>query len=674
MPTLPLPSNRVRSLPTRQQGTISLQVPVQHSRTRSMDMAAPSSATAGTSSVEIYRQHSSLGHYRTTPISKHYQLNNTLLVAFESHYENHLYTIAYAIGLKFVETALLEIPKHGYFYSKRHEPERLQSSLDAIKVAHLLQEIIQKDELPTDELLKVQKLQHLAMKQYENSEYEEERSQIEKEIESLYANAASDKGDTYPTPPHASLTSTLLACGDSFSAIMCPIPFGENDTSTQFRNSILADDEGSAPIRAKRWSGSTSTTTSVRWSGGTPSTTSLLDDDGAAENSQVIVGVPVEEEIKTDAIPTKGHRVQSSYDDLQRALFLSGLQVQLSQQSGLGSISESNYQSKREDASAVNVPPVAKRTSSGSISMDLILQCYHEDFDSLRSMGRVRVSRVPTYQGRVEDSTNGCTVIAPLLCIHHFHNEQIIPDPGLPDQVIVEVIDDETPTILPRVRERLGLSKDAFLIPVDAHDSLMEEQYMCQEQFVTVCGGNLLDETHLQCLIDDISKIGSKKLAATLFFHDHVITILQLQRSSTEVWFDVLDSLPHEETLTRQQDMSEMSQANTADFMVTNSMGNSERSLWLENSNRTSDISSGGGSLGLDENGDMVDYIPEDEPPPNAARIRCLDAEALRVTLRWYACSVFTDENKKYIDTYLWDDKNSDFDPRIFQAFVWTEA
>ena len=186
-----------------------------------------------------------------------------------------------------------------------------------------------------------------------------------------------------------------------------------------------------------------------------------------------------------------------------------------------------------------------------------------------------------------------------------------------------------------------------------------------------------MDETHLQSLMDEVSKIGPKKLAATVFFHDHVITILQLRRSSTEVWFDVLDSLPHEETLTKQQDMSEMSQANSAEFMAGNSMCDTERSQWLEmNGNRTSDASSGGGilGLGLDENGDVVDYIPEDAPPPNAARMRCLDVEALRMTLRWYACSVFTEENKKFIDTYLWDDKNSDFDPRIFQAFVWTEA
>jgi hypothetical protein len=66
-----------------------------------------------------------------------------------------------------------------------------------------------------------------------------------------------------------------------------------------------------------------------------------------------------------------------------------------------------------------------------------------------------------------------------------------------------------------------------------------------------------------------------------------------------------------------------------------------------------------------------VDIIPN---PVNAARIRCLDDEALKATLRWYACSVFTPENAAYIDTYQWDEKLSDFDPRVFQAFIWTEV
>jgi hypothetical protein len=57
---------------------------------------------------------------------------------------------------------------------------------------------------------------------------------------------------------------------------------------------------------------------------------------------------------------------------------------------------------------------------------------------------------------------------------------------------------------------------------------------------------------------------------------------------------------------------------------------------------------------------------------PKTARIQCLDAEALAAVIRWYACSMFNQENVAYINQYDWDDAACDFDPRVFQAFVWT--
>ena len=56
---------------------------------------------------------------------------------------------------------------------------------------------------------------------------------------------------------------------------------------------------------------------------------------------------------------------------------------------------------------------------------------------------------------------------------------------------------------------------------------------------------------------------------------------------------------------------------------------------------------------------------------PRTARVRCLDEESLIAVIRWYACSKFNDENMNYIDQYHWDDAQSDFDPRVFQCFVW---
>ena len=149
-------------------------------------------------------------------------------------------------------------------------------------------------------------------------------------------------------------------------------------------------------------------------------------------------------------------------------------------------------------------PPGAtlkRRSSSMFVSFDTVKLFCHEDFDSLRSSGRVTVSHVPTYQGRIPNSTNGCTVIAPLICIHHFHNnndrnedknenkdDDEDDDTILSDEIILKVIDEITPNILPHIRTNLGLTKHAFLIPHDAHESLIETPYnlMCREQFLTV--------------------------------------------------------------------------------------------------------------------------------------------------------------------------------------------
>jgi hypothetical protein len=350
-------------------------------------------------------------------------------------------------------------------------------------------------------------------------------------------------------------------------------------------------------------------------------------------------------------------------------------------------------------------PAGAKRKlPSTGVPIAMLKSCYREDFDALNSSGRVNISTIPTYQGRIPDSTNGCTVIAPLICIHHFHNKEeerdarnktddFKPDPGLPDEVIVEVIDKETPNILPAVRKSLGLVQDAFLIPADAHESLMEQQYMCPEQFLTVCGGNILEEKHLDQLIEQLSSIRPKKMAATFFFHEHVITILQLKRSPQKVWFDIIDSLPHRETLQRGEgnefvgSISTASDIDSERVLSSSGMSNCNSSnLGFSADKNFPEGSlpemSSSGFLSDEELADwegnegerqqlLVDSIPA---PQNAVRVRCLDAEALKATLRWYACSVFTPENLQYIDTYLWDENLTDFDPRVFQAFVWTEV
>jgi hypothetical protein len=207
----------------------------------------------------------------------------------------------------------------------------------------------------------------------------------------------------------------------------------------------------------------------------------------------------------------------------------------------------------------------------------------------------------------------------------------------------------------------LGLLDQAFLIPSDVHDYLIGNGQLAPEQFVNVTGGNILNDEHLQSLVDILactkhehssdnsssqneSKDGDsnssnnnnprRKLAATLFFHQHVVAILKLRRDDDTAWYDVVDSLPSRETLEHPPpDEMQSSSAQSQDDVM-----------------------------------DDASFIPK------TARIRCLNAEALKACLRWYARSKFGEENVSYIDMYAWDDAQSDFDPRVFQAFVWGDA
>lgn len=845
--------------------------------------------------VSLHRKRPTLGRqYQTTCISKHYALNNQILAAFESHYRKRLYKVAFYLGLNFVETALLEIPKHGYFYSDKFASTRLQSSIDALRVTLLLQNILGQQHSVDDSLARechrLERLHYLATEQYERltDNYEGKRASVEADLDRLYNRSRAGQSAAFCGSGSAVLGggggrgvagrngaamdcdmvgSTLLACGESISSVFCPSSFIANHATSAsggarhrpsgsptdpppkgrpmsqqhekvWEQHLRGVNQGIDPFASQQSQPpsdvgrfppfpksqppprqhvdpSDACPAPLYPSQGRLAQSSLIDEDEDdededgtdyahhdrtgkekdpdgggwsvhrgrcphAEESKVAppppshnddvfrnrydqsvrgiaaVGIPLDDDDRGGGgwLPEPpGHvRTQSDYD-LQRALFLSGLEVTATTSANhLPRMSEGHEyhheeektfseQERRDEAPSPYTsmvrddkddtafykedfvpapPPGAKRRGSSlGVPMDMLKVYYQEDFDALLHRGRVTISQVPTYQGRVPDSTNGCTVIAPLLCIHHFHNDDNhrddgsgsagvgssaagihgLPDAGLPDQVIVEVIDEETPNILPAVRKSLGLIQDAFLIPVDAHESLMAQHYMCREQFLTVCGGNILEEKHLEPLLEQLSIVGSSKMAATFFFHEHVITILQLRRSHETVWFDIIDSLPHPATLRKEKQSSDVSAMplgfSSADSLFSSSRlsrsiasshaaeSSQERTsslLNMEEKSNSARMSSGDWEdwetssefqMQQQEQQFLMDNLPT---PQNAARIRCMDVEALKATLRWYASSVFTAENAAYIDAYQWDEKLSDFDPRVFQAFIWTEA
>lgn len=76
------------------------------------------------------------------PIEEQYAKNKQLLNLFELVLADQLWFHSFEIGANFVENATIEIPKHGYYHSPRHENDRQQSSFDALRVSHLLLQLV----------------------------------------------------------------------------------------------------------------------------------------------------------------------------------------------------------------------------------------------------------------------------------------------------------------------------------------------------------------------------------------------------------------------------------------------------------------------------------------------------------------------------------------------------
>ena len=213
------------------------------------------------------------------------------------------------------------------------------------------------------------------------------------------------------------------------------------------------------------------------------------------------------------------------------------------------------------------------------------------------------------------------TVLSQLVAGHHMNSEG-----GIADMKIEEIIDETAPVILSKVRGKLGLSGHALIIPSDVHDYMVDEKILEQEMFVGVCGGSVLDAEHMNEFLNllengvdqqpnddrDEKKDSSKKVAAAFFFHEHVVSVLKVVLPDGSMWYDLVDSMPTQ-------------------------------------------ITKNGQSL------------------MGATRTRCKDRESLQVLLSMYACEKFSQTDAQYIDNNEWDDYMCDFDPRVFQGFVWKE-
>jgi hypothetical protein len=87
---------------------------------------------------------------------------------------------------------------------------------------------------------------------------------------------------------------------------------------------------------------------------------------------------------------------------------------------------QQQQQQKEQQQQQPSPTSASTRHQSTRIELQVLARLYAEDFDSLVQSRRVRISFINTYQGRLPASTNGCTVIAPVLCMHHLLNDDDI--------------------------------------------------------------------------------------------------------------------------------------------------------------------------------------------------------------------------------------------------------
>jgi len=183
-------------------------------------------------------------------------------------------------------------------------------------------------------------------------------------------------------------------------------------------------------------------------------------------------------------------------------------------------------------------PPPQKRKKKVPVRhlRDKARRQYHDLLDE----GRIEVRPIGTYQGRYSQSTNGCTVISPLVVARHLATPSGVV---LPDSAIQDVIDNECGPLLREIRGKLGLDNHSLIIPSDVHDHLVDKNILKQDYFVGATGGNIVSEEH----IGEFLKLFKEKdkAGAALFFREHVVSIVKLPvGGGGKAYYDLVDSMP----------------------------------------------------------------------------------------------------------------------------------
>eukprot|EP00980_Cylindrotheca_fusiformis_P022065 scaffold8962_cov123-Cylindrotheca_fusiformis.AAC.1 len=180
---------------------------------------------------------------------------------------------------------------------------------------------------------------------------------------------------------------------------------------------------------------------------------------------------------------------------------------------------------------------------------------------------------------------------------------------GVTDAHIANIIDRDCVPLLRVIRNKLDLNGSSLIIPSDVHDHMVDNNLLFQHKFVGAVGGNIINPEHI----------------------GELFTMLRGEPGKTQ-------HLKAAATFFFREHVIAIVKFPTSPTEAVY---------------------------------DMVDSLPTCNG--KASRTRCMSLDALIVQMEWYSTHKFSDSNCTYIERNQWNDSMADFDPRVFQAFVWAD-
>lgn len=105
------------------------------------------------------------------------------------------------------------------------------------------------------------------------------------------------------------------------------------------------------------------------------------------------------------------------------------------------------------------------------------------------------------------------------------------------------LIEKKCPPLLRAIREKHEIEGNDFLNPSDVHSYLVNNKTLSESMFRGVCGGSILNDKHMDSLLQ-LLKASNTKTGATFFLKEHVVSIIKLQDDEGKFAYDIIETLP----------------------------------------------------------------------------------------------------------------------------------